>query len=407
MSDVRQSRLNAVSKSLLAPVRHAAQFFVSPEAAGRKITAGFSFLQRIGKSATTDVWFPHALKCALDTHIAAGRKLGPEQFPAEWAAVRQFELLQEAGNYKIYDLNAAHLTRTLVDLTRSMRGGGYRITVASIGSYDRDAAADDLEILDRRLQDRISALTHMLYLEGQSQAINAVLNKKLNEERWDYRTALPHIGVTLGAKDLFRPVRGGKQLKKVIAIPSAPHRVTVDTWMNDAGVRDAETGRSFFRVNASPEVGQYTVEAGIYSFAAADEGRDIAIFYVPVSRADGLNISSAEHTHKRARYFFDILALLPHRHIAHDMAVGLQLPDANAENEWIYLAEGENTLRAFNSLMADLFSPFDGVSLSGLHGRENAEAEIKASVQHMRGYGDRLNADADKFFAGLIDYTLQ
>src|SRR5262249_34720644 len=85
--------------------------FVSPAPAGRKVTAGFSFLQRIGKSASIDVWFPHQLKEELDQWIASGRRLGPDNFPAEWAAVREFELLQEAGNYKIYDMDVTHLTR--------------------------------------------------------------------------------------------------------------------------------------------------------------------------------------------------------------------------------------------------------------------------------------------------------
>jgi hypothetical protein len=317
-------RTGAISKSVLSPLR----FFVSPEPAGRRITAGFSFIQRIGKSASTDVWFPDALRCQLDRIIAAGGKLEPEHFPAQWAAVRQFELLQEAGNYKIYDLDATYLTRTMVDLARNMRGGGYRVTVASLGSYDKDAARDDLEILDKRLQDRIQRLTHMLYLEEQSETVNAGIDKKLAEGRWDYRTELPHVGVTLGARDLFRPGREGA-------------------------------------------------------------------------------LSKADHKHKLALHFFDILGLLPQRHVVHDTAIGLQLPDANAENEWIYLAQGEDTLLAFNALMGDLFSPFDGISLSELHGHEGARSEIKASVQHMRGYGDRLNSSADQFYSGLVSYTLQ
>src|SRR4051812_32367191 len=86
-------------------------FFVSPDAAGRKITAGFSWLQRIGRAASMDVWFPEMLREELEAIVAGGGKTGPENFPAEWAAVRQFELLQEAGNYKIYDMDAAYLTR--------------------------------------------------------------------------------------------------------------------------------------------------------------------------------------------------------------------------------------------------------------------------------------------------------
>src|ERR1700723_2575492 len=89
-------------------------FFVSPRPAGRRITAGFSWLQRIGKAASFDVWFPQALRHTLNRLVEEGHDIGSEHFPAEWAAVRQFELLQEAGNYKIYDLDAANLSRTLI-----------------------------------------------------------------------------------------------------------------------------------------------------------------------------------------------------------------------------------------------------------------------------------------------------
>ena len=290
------------------------RLFVSPEPAGRKITAGFSLIQRIGKSANVDVWFPESFRQELNAKIAEGLRLSPQDFPAEWAAVRQFELLQEAGNYKIFDLTSEHLTRSLVDVTRNMRGGGYRVTIASIGSYQPPGEADDLEILDRRLQDRISALTHMLYMEEESENINAAMDVKLKQETWDYRTELPHVGVTLGARHLFRPVKLGNK------------------------------------------------------------------------------ISAADQRHKHAMHFFDILSQLPQRHIVHDTAVGLQLPDSINEHEWIYCAQGEDTLQAFNSLLKDLFTPFD---------------KGKASVQHMQGYGDRLNVGADQHYSSLAKFALQ
>ena len=183
------------------------QMFISPAPAGRRITAGFSWMQRIGKSAAVDVWFPDCLKRNVEEIIAAGKTPRSDSFPAEWAAVRQFELLQEAGNYKIYDLDPTRLMRTLNDLTKSMRGGGYRVTVATIGSYVQPGLNDELEILDKRLQERISSFINMLYLEEQSEKLNIALDAALQEERWDYQTALPHIGVTLGARDLFRPFR--------------------------------------------------------------------------------------------------------------------------------------------------------------------------------------------------------
>ena len=281
------------------------QLFASPAPAGRKITAGFSFLQRIGKSASIDVWFPQALRDELERYSASGKQWGPRNFPAEWAAIREFELLQEAGNYKIYDMDVTHLSRTLIDLTRSMRAGGYRVTVATIGSYVDADEADELEILDRRLQDRISSLIHMLYLEEQSEAINTATDEELRQNRWNYQTALPHIGVTLGARDLFRPLQGKVQL------------------------------------------------------------------------------SRAELKHQYAHQFFDILGLLPQSHIVHDTAVGLQLPESINENEWIYLAPEDETFKAFNVLLKDVFSPLDG---------------NKGSTQHLRSYGDRLTPESKDFY---------
>src|SRR5580658_3125553 len=76
--------------------------FTSPSPAGRRITAGFTYLQRIGKSASIDVWFPDAIKESIGQILAVGENPSPADFPAEWAAVRQFELLQEAGNLSIY-----------------------------------------------------------------------------------------------------------------------------------------------------------------------------------------------------------------------------------------------------------------------------------------------------------------
>ncbi|MGB9154532.1 MAG: hypothetical protein WCD70_15760 [Alphaproteobacteria bacterium] len=181
------------------------QFFESPEPAGRKITAGFTYLQRISKTASFDVWFPDTLKRGLEARIAAKQAVGEAQFPAQWAAVRQFELLQESGNHKIYDLDSANLKRAALDLSRSMRAGGYRVTVATLGTYQETGTGDELEILDTRLQNRIAQMIHMLYLDTQSDDANAKIDEKLAAGAWDYRAQLPHIGCALGADDLLCP----------------------------------------------------------------------------------------------------------------------------------------------------------------------------------------------------------
>ena len=126
-------------------------FFNTLPQAGRRITAGFTCLQRIGKAASYDVWFPQALRDALSAQTDDS-DFPAASFEVGWAAVRQFELLQEAGNHKIYDLDPQNLQRATLDLARGMRAGGLRVTVATLGSY-AGGAGDDLAILDRRLRE--------------------------------------------------------------------------------------------------------------------------------------------------------------------------------------------------------------------------------------------------------------
>lgn len=373
-------------------------FFISPNPAGRKITAGFSWMQRIGKTASMDVWFPDMLKQELSALIARGGKIGPQNFPAEWAAVRQFELLQEAGNYKVYDLNAGYLSRTLVDLMRSMRAGGYRVTVATIGSYDTDAG-DDLEILDKRLQDRLSRLTHMLYMEEESQNINSAMDRTLAEERWHYQSALPHVGLTIGARELFKSMGSAtRQIRKMAIIPAAPHQIMIDDggWISDFGVADHKTEQTFTRVAANPLRNQYAVHEGRYQFSALDCGRKIVI--TCVGEGSGTNQSESEKKHLLTQQFFNILSQLPQKHIVHDTVVGLQLPESINEHEWLYLAEGTETFGAFNQFLSDIFTPFNRMNLSRLHGRETAGSEVKPSAQHMRSYGDHMRESTSGFY---------
>jgi len=392
-----------------------AALFGSPTPAGRRITAGFSYIQRVGKSAAVDMWFPDCIKQSLDKILAAGEIPGPSCFPAEWAAVRQFELLQEAGNHRICDLAPEHLGRTLRDLTHYMRGGGYRVTVATIGSYDTMDGGDDLEILDQRLQDRISHLISMLYLEEQSEKINADLAEKLRQEKWSYQTALPHVGVTLGARHLFRPhalsaptviVRNEAGL-----IPAAPHQIRTshaNIWTGDVGVTDS-SGEKFTRVTSEPAAGQYSVAHGIYQFAGADTGREILISYcTKVSAGDtsARKFSETDRKHLLSKNFFEILNLLPQKHILHDTAIGLQLPESINENQWIYIARDGEKLSDFARLMDNLFAPFNKISMAELDGRAGAGPEIKPVVAHVRSYGDRLNANADNFYRNLAHYTM-
>lgn len=68
------------------------------------------------------------------------------------------------------------------------------------------------------------------------------------------------------------------------AIPaSSPYTITPTvpssgTWSADLGVRDAN-GLPMTRVASAPATGQYSVAAGVYTFAAADSGKTVFINY--------------------------------------------------------------------------------------------------------------------------------
>lgn len=69
------------------------------------------------------------------------------------------------------------------------------------------------------------------------------------------------------------------------AIPTTPFQITPTvpdsgTWVRDLGVRDASTGKPYTRVASAPATGQYTVAAGVYTFAAADTTKTVLIDYV-------------------------------------------------------------------------------------------------------------------------------
>jgi hypothetical protein len=60
------------------------------------------------------------------------------------------------------------------------------------------------------------------------------------------------------------------------AIPTTPFQITPTvpgsgTWTTDLGVINAATGLPFQKVASGPTTGQYSVAAGVYTFAAADD----------------------------------------------------------------------------------------------------------------------------------------
>lgn len=68
------------------------------------------------------------------------------------------------------------------------------------------------------------------------------------------------------------------------AIPTTPFTITPTvpssgTWAADLGVIDSTTGRQMTRVASAPTTGQYSVSAGVYTFAAADTAKVVYINY--------------------------------------------------------------------------------------------------------------------------------
>lgn len=66
-------------------------------------------------------------------------------------------------------------------------------------------------------------------------------------------------------------------------IPSTPFTITpaipnAGTWSADLGVRDSN-GVPMTRVTSAPTTGQYSVAAGVYTFAAADTGKTVYIAF--------------------------------------------------------------------------------------------------------------------------------
>jgi hypothetical protein len=74
------------------------------------------------------------------------------------------------------------------------------------------------------------------------------------------------------------------------SIPASPYQVTVansTNWQDDLGVFDNSTGLYMTRVASAPTTGQYSVAAGVYTFAAADTGHTVAISYSYTSASTG------------------------------------------------------------------------------------------------------------------------
>jgi hypothetical protein len=61
--------------------------------------------------------------------------------------------------------------------------------------------------------------------------------------------------------------------------------------VSDLGVWDVTLGKPMSRVASSPASGQYSVAAGVYTFASADAGKSVLIYYDYTVAASGNTIT--------------------------------------------------------------------------------------------------------------------
>lgn len=78
------------------------------------------------------------------------------------------------------------------------------------------------------------------------------------------------------------------------AIPGTPFQVTVNhsaQWVADLAVFDVTANKFLTRVASGPTTGQYSVAAGVYTFAAADTTHNVQISYDYTSTTVGTTIT--------------------------------------------------------------------------------------------------------------------
>lgn len=96
---------------------------------------------------------------------------------------------------------------------------------------------------------------------------------------------------------------GGRALsfQQAASVPATgPYTVTPTvpgsgTWQSDAGVYYASTGIKLTPVASGPTQGEYTISAGVYTFAAADEGVAVLISYY-YTTTSGTTLTVNNHT---------------------------------------------------------------------------------------------------------------
>ncbi|MCE9561887.1 MAG: hypothetical protein K8U57_07520 [Planctomycetes bacterium] len=90
------------------------------------------------------------------------------------------------------------------------------------------------------------------------------------------------------------------------SIPTTPYQITVANssgFLTDLGVFNATTGVQLTRVASGPTTGQYSVSAGVYTFAAADTGLALVINYSYSTNSGATKITLANQLQGSAPTF--------------------------------------------------------------------------------------------------------
>lgn len=83
----------------------------------------------------------------------------------------------------------------------------------------------------------------------------------------------PAAGIKAGVFDFAASIPASSPYTITVAPPNS------GTFVTDMGVIFAATGVQLTRVASAPAAGQYSVSAGVYTFAAADAGKAVALSY--------------------------------------------------------------------------------------------------------------------------------
>lgn len=100
--------------------------------------------------------------------------------------------------------------------------------------------------------------------------------------------------------------------KEAWTIPSTPYQVTVTnsaTWTTDLGVTKTD-GTVYTRVASAPATGQYSVAAGIYTFAAADTTFNMLISYLYTASGTGEKVTITNQAMGPAGAFTAVMCFL-------------------------------------------------------------------------------------------------